>query len=88
MRRHIAVSDEGLGPGSKAGSVRASIPAGKQGNGPRPDPSPTIAYPATNAHQGTHSVLSLLQPMGSTALLTQCPFPVALRSVSAQCQGW
>lgn len=44
MRRHIAVSDEGLGPGSVTGSVRASIPAGKQESGLSPDfllPSPT-----------------------------------------------
>lgn len=40
MRRHIAVSDEGLGPGSVTGSVRASIPAGKHKSGPSPDPSP------------------------------------------------
>lgn len=30
MRCHMAVSEEGLGPGSVTGSVRASVPMGRQ----------------------------------------------------------
>lgn len=57
MRRHIAVSDEGLGPGSMTGSVRASIPAGKQENGPSPDPSPCHLLPGYKYTPG-HSLCS------------------------------
>lgn len=57
MRRHIAVSDEGFGPGSVTGSVRASIPAETQENGPSPDPSPCHLLPGCK-HTPEHSLCS------------------------------
>lgn len=89
MRRHMAVSEEGLGPGSVTGSVRVSAPNG----GKRMDPGPGLSHCPLPQHShthipSTHSAPSPQQPMGWTALLTRCPFPLALRCQWDQCQGW
>lgn len=92
MRRHMAGSEDGLGPGSVMGSVRASVPVGGQENGPQPAlplPSHSPLQHSPTCHWGTHCAQSPRQPMGGTPLLTQCQmFLVALKSQWAPCQGW